>query len=235
MFATRLTSGFVAFALLSPTALIAQPDSQPYVSPEEFYKPVPPLNPDLHFTYDHASTAAEGWLRGQAALTHATGSYWLSLSQALICREQARWLALDNQRRWIEYRRGLRAWREEDLTRSKEAKRVKHQASRRSKYAVYLLSADELDRATGRIVWPEMLQGREYTGLRERLDALFQARVGCQAAQCTEMEIDRCVERLIRELRRHVGETDRNEYLTAQAFLRGLKYESKVRPQIKLM
>jgi hypothetical protein len=87
MFATKLSYGWVMLVLVSQATALGQLNPSDYGPPAVEYRPVPPLPPDLNFTYHHASTAAEGWLRGQAALLHATGNYWLSLSQALICRE----------------------------------------------------------------------------------------------------------------------------------------------------
>jgi hypothetical protein len=122
----------------------------------------------------------------------------------------------------------LRAWHALDRQRRVDEKRVENSARRSRKYGVYLLGPDELDRATGRNAWPELLHAVEYNGRRQRLDALFQARAGSNATKGDEVEIDRSVERLIRELRRHSRDVDRNEYLATQDFLRGLKYESEL-------
>ena len=147
MFATRLSHGFVVLILLSSTTALAQHSHDGYGVPsEEFYKPVPPLPPDLHFTYHHASTAAEGWLRGRAALLHAQGNYMLAASQAMICHEQARSLALDNRQRWLEHRFWLKAWHEADLQRRIEARRAQLAARRLSTFGVFMLRPDEINR-----------------------------------------------------------------------------------------
>ena len=228
MFATKLSYGFVVLILLSSTTALAQHSHDGYGVPsEEFYKPVSPLPPDLHFTYHHASTAAEGWLRGRAALLHAQGNYMLAASQAMICHEQARWLALDNRQRWLEHRFWLKAWHEADLQRRIEARRAQLAARRLSTFGVFMLRPDEINRATGQIAWPMILMSPVFHGPREQLNTLFVLRTQ-YPAPAAEAEIDRSVQHLIRGLQRHVAHVDRGEYLAAQDFLRGLLYENEL-------
>src|SRR5262245_43256036 len=68
--------------------------------------------PEFGFAYHHASTAAEGGLRGRAELIHALGSYSVAASQSLLCREEARRLAIDNHDRWVARQISLRKLRE---------------------------------------------------------------------------------------------------------------------------
>jgi hypothetical protein len=68
--------------------------------------------------------------------------------------------------------------------------------------------------------------------MRGQVEALFQERVSLSATQGLDAEIVRHVERLIRELGREIGRVDRHEYLAAQDFLRGLKHECELGPQI---
>lgn len=232
MFATKLHYGFLLLTLLSPASTLAQLCNYDE-PPGGYHQPVSPLPPDFCFTYHHASTAAEGWLRGRAAVIHATGNYWLSVSQALICREQARWLALANRERWIEHCIQLRAFQEAERQRRIEQRRIANQARWLSKYKVYLLTPSQFDRATGEINWPAALQAAEYRGARERLAELFRQRAGYFDSPIGgDVELRQCVESLSRSLRRNIGTVDRTDYLTAQKFLCGLKYENVFAAQV---
>ena len=64
--------------------------------PGPFHQPVPPYPVEMGFSQDHSSTAAEGYLRGKAALIQSLGNFQLSESQAQILRQQARWLDREN-------------------------------------------------------------------------------------------------------------------------------------------
>ena len=199
------------------TAAIAQTD---------FFQPVPPLPPELAFTYHHASTALEGAFRGQAQLVHATGNFWLSIAQAMICREQARALALSNQRRWIEHRNTLRQWHELDRQRRIAIQRKANESRRPARIAVFRLEDDQLNRLTGAITWPNVLQVAAYNNERERLSELFRERAeyGDRSAASFQ-QIGRYARTLAEKLLRNRSGMSRNEYFAAQKFLCGLKYE----------
>jgi hypothetical protein len=140
------------------------------------YRPVPPLPPDLAFTNHHASTSLEGAIRGQAQLIRASGNFWLSLSQAMICHEQARAFVLDNKERWLEHSIALRKWYEFDHQRRNSIQRQANDARRTDRNAIHRLTNDHLDRFTGAIAWPTILEAAVYNDLRERLNELFRAR-----------------------------------------------------------
>jgi hypothetical protein len=192
----------------------------------DFYQPVPPLPPELAFMYHHASTALEGALRGQAQLIHARGGYWLSIAQAMICREQARTLALGNQRRWIEYRITRRQWRELDRQLRIEVQRKVNESRRPARTAVLRLEDGELDRFTGAIAWPIVLQAAAYNNERRRLDELFRERAeyGDFSAEASQ-KITRYTRTFSEKLLRNRFGMSRNDYLAAQKFLCGLTYE----------
>jgi hypothetical protein len=232
MFRKELSLGCLLLVLAVQTSARAQPDNygEP---PGDHYQPVPPLPPDLGFTYHHASTAAEGWLRGRAAYIHAMGNYWLSVSQALICREEARWMALTNRQRWIDHCIALRRFYELDRQHRIAERRLANEARWLSVYKVYLLTPDQFNRVTGELVWPEALRAAEYISLRQRLDGLFRQRAGYISLPIgSELELQQCVESLARALRRKVSAAERTEYASAQKFLCGLKYEGKFRTRL---
>jgi hypothetical protein len=226
MFATKLLYASLLVAIVSATSAWAQPVEYYAEPPGGYYQPVPPLPPDYGFAYHHASTAAEGWLRGQAACIYAAGSYWLSVNQALICQEQARMLALANQQRWIDHCIAMRAQYEAERLHRIEERRMANEAHWLSRYQAYLLTPAELNRFTGELNWPEALRAPEYFGLRTRLDELFRQRAGYTDSPVgCEVELQQCVDSLTKSLKRNVGTMPGPEFLAAHKFLCGLKYE----------
>jgi hypothetical protein len=199
------------------------------VATNPFFYPVPPLPPELGFAYHHASTAFEGALRGQAQRLHAAGNYWLAVSQALVCREQARALALANRQRWVDYRTGMRTRHESERERRIAEQRRVNEARRPLKYSVYRLTADQLDQTTGAIAWPTVLRNASYDNPRGRLDELFRDRAGYSKLPIeTSAEIARCAQTFRVMLQRDLKSIRRDEYLSAQKFLCGLKYEPEL-------
>lgn len=195
----------------------------------DFYQPVPPLPPELAFTYHHASTALEGALRGESQRIHAAGNYLISQAQAMICREQARALALGNQRRWIEYRVSMRNSYELKRQQSKAALRQINNAKRATRTAVFHLESDQLDLLTGAIEWPVVLQAAEYDDSRVRLQQLFHERAedAITSAECSR-QIARYTRTLSERLLRNRFAVSRGDYFAAQKFLCGLKYEAEL-------
>ena len=229
MFCTKLSLGCLLMVLVFSTAVQAQPANYDE-PPGGHYRPVPPLPPDLGFTYHHASTAAEGWWRGRAAYIHAAGNYLLSESQALICREEARWIALANHERWISYRIAMHRWYELDRQRRIEELRRANEARWLGVYKVYLLTPSQFNRITGEIKWPEALRTAEYSNSRQRLNELFRQRAGyIDSPIGSETELQQCVEGLARTLRSNIRTYERTDYMNAHKFLCGLKYEGTFR------
>jgi hypothetical protein len=227
MVTKSIQHAFILLVLLGQSFAEAQSDR--YEGPSGgFYPPVAPWPPEMFFRYHHASTALEGALRGMAALRHADGSYLMSASQAAILNEQARWLALDNRQRWIEFRIGLRHWREFDRQARVAKKRKANESRRQTRYAVYQLGSDQFDRISGQIYWPRMLRAAEYRLPRQRLNSLFRASAA-DVISATERrdETDRTIEDLRRALRSARLRFGRKEYDASNCFLNGLDYENE--------
>lgn len=218
--------------LFVPTLALAQSDFDGYDAPPgPCHQPVPLLPSDFGFSQHHSSTVAEGYLRGSAGWLHARGNCLVNRQQAALLAEQARWLDLSNDWRRI----ALHDWKLAHRASRLEAKRLKNLAARPEKYRVaYELSSDQLDRVRGKIAWPEALRAARYENLRHRLDELFREQAGYDGAPPTSdsSEIERESQRLIREFDRNRAEVSPKEYLAAQKFLRGLKYEPLFRSQV---
>jgi hypothetical protein len=234
MFVKKYQIGCIVILVVSQaSSAVAQRSGNNDHSPSTHLTPVLQRPPEIGLTYDHASTALEGMERGQVALLHATGDYWLNVNQALICREQARSLALANKQQWVDYRIGMRTWREGERQRRIAEQRSLNDSRLAAKLAVYRLEDDQLDRTTGAIAWPDLLRAAEYDDLRQRLEELFRARVGYgETTGVNSNEIARCTRILADDLRRNRANIDSAKYLKAQKFLCGLKYEAQMQPNV---
>src|SRR4051812_22929545 len=134
----------------------------------------------------HASTAAEGFLRGRAAVIDALGNFEVNDAQAGILREQGRALVRENnlkqtealliqKKMWEDAR--VQARRDHDA-RVAEGKQVLAERRATVYRDAYLLSAEELNIKTGQIAWPESLQNSGFEASRARLEELFRQHVG---------------------------------------------------------
>ena len=185
------------------------------------------------YGYYHASTAAEGFLRGHAAVIDALGNFEVNDAHAGILLEQGRALNRENNLRqtealqlqkkmWDDAR--IRA-RKEREARSAEGQQLL--AERRSTIYrdAYQLSAGELDVKTGEISWPDALRDGRFEANRGRLEELFRQHVGYGMPRANvAREIARSVDQWSSVLRSEVSSMSREDYLAAQKFLLGLKY-----------
>lgn len=223
----------VTFARLLVASVCAAQSSESYHTPPgPFHQPVSPLPVELGFTQHHASTAAEGFQRGQASVIQALGNFELSESQAEILRQQARWAELENnlkqtqtlhakQKLWAEAR--TQALKSRSVRRSEGLKLIAERRATEYRQA-YQLSASELDIATGAICWPAALQAEKYQLERGRIEQLFRQHLSYEEPQSvTANEIVRSIDRLSRTLRSDFSSLPRDDYMASQKFLAGLK------------
>jgi hypothetical protein len=188
---------------------------------------------DYGYGYGHASTAAEGYLRGKAAVIDAIGNFKVNSSQADILSEQARTINLDNNLKQTETVQAQRKLiddarfqvRKDFEVRAAEGRRLL--AAKRATIFrnVYELSSSDLDLKTGAINWPSVLRGSKFDDSRNRLEGLFHEHVSYGGANPeTAREIARTIDRLAGALRKDIGTLSREDYMAAQKFLLGLKY-----------
>jgi len=181
--------------------------------------------------YGHrgASTPAESYASGAAALIRAQGSYNLLTSQATVNATEARRYALENsvrateayfKRRELnqEYRARMRGPRAtpEDLKRYAEAGKPPR------------LSPSEMDQVNGEITWPRILRTDRYAGYRFRLEALFAKRAGPdELSAASYFQIDRTTKAMLGELKNQVAVVPQMEYIAAKRFIQSLAYEAR--------
>ena len=225
----RLGIGLAAIVTLTTTVALGDPGVATKKARKEFYRPVP-AKPLDRSHWGRSSTPIEGLLRGLALGIQATGNFLYNTSQAAILQQHARSLAFDNRNRLSEFYDNLKARRE-------ARKAVKRQANEKKNPQVfrkaYELSSDELNRETGQIVWPDTLLSDEYAGHRSRIEQLYRDWSGYgETIADPSRDIQHHTESLIAKLRTHRSEVlkskiELNNYLVAQNFLRGLKYEAR--------
>ena len=223
----------LAAAAISSTVLAQSPDDYRNTPPGPFHQPVAPLPVEFGFSQDHASTAAEGFLRGKAGVIQALGNFQLSKSQADILRQQARWLDRENDLRQTEALVAQKKLWSDARTQSQKSRtsrladgRVVLAERKTTVYRqAYQLSANELDATTGTISWPTGLDRANFDACRAELGDLFQQHFSYGEPQAATAErIAHAIDHVSRSLRADRGELPRDEYLAAQKFLMGLKY-----------
>lgn len=187
------------------------------------------------YGYYHSSTAAEGYLRGSAAVIDARGNYEVNNARAGILNQKVRSMSRDNdlkqtealyaqQKMWSDNRIEARNDRE---LQSQQGQHLLAMHRATTYRAAYELSDRELNVKTGEIKWPDALQGAKFSANRDRMEELFRQHVGYGAPQGkTAQEIARTVDKWSQSLRNEVATMPREEYLVAQKFLTGLKYSA---------
>lgn len=186
----------------------------------------------VHSSY-HASTVAEGFLRGRAAVIDAVGNFEVNDAQAGILLQQERALNRDNnlkqtealhlqKKMWEDARVQARRDREARLAEGRQLLAERRSTVYRD---AYQLSTSELNFKTGEITWPEALRDGRFEANRLRLEELFRQHVGYGVPRANvAREIARNVDQWSRVLRNEVSSMSREDYLAAQKFLLGLKY-----------
>lgn len=175
----------------------------------------------------HASTAAEGYMRGVAAMTRAQGEYNLMTSQANVFNEQARSMSLDNHKKGVETYFTARKINQESRAAERGPRPTKEDLVRLAKTAApERLGADQFHPATGRISWPDALQGEEYAAYRAQVEQVFAYRAANGGIGAQERAFLAEATSAMRSLlRNQIQELAPMQYTSARRFLDGLTYE----------
>jgi hypothetical protein len=125
--------------------------------------------------YNNASTAAEGYQRGAAAVISASGEASLNASQARINNQDAYSMAIDNSTKSINA-----FWEQKDIYDARVRQKLDVQDAKRSaymaKHGLGYLTPEEFDRTTGTITWPKILEQKSFDPYRIAFDKLFKQR-----------------------------------------------------------
>ena len=179
--------------------------------------------------YHHASTAAEGALRGVASVARSAGEYNLQSSQAAINMTEAQKNQIENRDQWTntyfqmrETNRQARAAERgerptmEDMVRYAQAGKPKR------------LSPSEVDSVSGKIAWPVVLQGDQFASYRDDLEGLFAKRADHGALGLDDhMNVNKTTKAMLEELKGQVREVPQMDYIAAKRFVESLAYEGR--------
>lgn len=153
-------------------------------------------------------------------------------AQANLANQQARSVAIDNQKKWAQNYFKMKEERQE----YDAAQREKHKTSPETLAAVAKsnlpreLGPDALDPVTGHITWPAELQKSEYAAHRTELDKLFAQRVETSQAAGTADKIHAVAAKLTEQLRGNIEGVSAKEYMSSRKFLDSLDYAAQSHP-----
>ena len=213
-----------------PTAASGQagafPNVQPnYSNPTIYHIPhrVYPNRSTVH----HAATAAESFARGQAELTRARGQYNRMTAEARVLVADAQQHEIENRQHRINGYYSMRERNRQEQAAKRGPRSTSEQLGRiaaASKPAN--LSPAELDRATGEIAWPSILQTREYDMFRADVEELAARWVKTQSLGADELEqTQRVTKEMLAQLKTQVREIPSYRYTATRRFVESLGYQ----------
>lgn len=180
--------------------------------------------------YDHASTAAEGYLRGAADLGRAEGQWMLNYSQACVNMGEANRRGIDNHaasvRNWFQLReenRLRRAAEHRPLNVSPGQQPVAKKSVPARPAAIQLTRSGQVD-------WPSALRGAAFAADRTRVDAVLARWASGRRPTLADREALHDVHcSMLTELKSQIRELSAPDYLTAVRCAKALtKLESSV-------
>jgi hypothetical protein len=178
---------------------------------------------------NHASTSEQGVLSGLGDLYRGVGEYEVASSFAAYNWQLARSAALQNNvaeraARAQIYKHSALAQQFKHIENMKKNQRV---AEFNTKLARPTLAASQLDRTTGRVVWPAILYEARFE--KARLDAEEGLRQKFDRRQVSTSSSDQSLSISINELQSQLdkdkGEMRPSDYYVARAFLGRMKNE----------
>jgi len=178
--------------------------------------------------YNHASTAEEGFLRGQAAAVQAVGQAQYLQSLAAVNYAEATRVQIENRRLYVKTslanREEVQSFRER-YTRRPITKEQWQEFSKRA--LPDRLSSDLY--SNGKIVWPHILRMDEYAPLRKRIDVLVANRTTDNSGDGSPMqrELASLVDSMKIVLRENIDTLSSSQYGNSKWFLICLDYEMK--------
>jgi hypothetical protein len=179
----------------------------------------------------HASTAAEGFLNGQARVIQAVGqsNYLNSVAAVNLQEAQSKWI--DNRKKYVTTYYENKVYSQE--MRDRYAKRPPTKEVWDKITANSLpdpLTTQQYDRAAGRITWPHILRTNEYDAFRNRIDELMAQRTADNDGDGSpfQREIASLVDAMKMLLKTNINTVTDSQYADAKSFLRSLDYEVKV-------
>jgi hypothetical protein len=176
-----------------------------------------------------ASTAAEGYAQGMAAVIYSAGAAnWMN-SAAAINVEAARSAYLDNQIKFTETYYAKKRIHQSYVDSTRNLGQSSQRLAMLAKAAPAVpLSDTELDPVSGQIAWPSALRGDKYEPLRTKLDELFaeRAEAGGNISLKQASAIADSSGELAAELKKNLKQYPSGEYMQAKRFVDRLSREA---------
>lgn len=178
----------------------------------------------------HASTAAEGYMRGVASVITAQGQYNLLSAQAAAIGEEARRANIHNHRLAVETGFAIRKINRESRAAERGPRASAEELARLAKAgAPARLTAEQLDMATGRIAWPAALLGDEFAAYRAEIEGLFYQRASSGRLQADQQQrVDLAAGAMLALLRDQITDLPAMQYTKARRFIESLDYEAQL-------
>jgi hypothetical protein len=188
------------------------------------------------YGYHHSSTAGGDYLRGGAQFMDATGKAIKNYSEALVNREVARDLWIDNNlKAAATYWKGRRMWEEErnyergqPLSHDQLVQIARDAAPER-------LTPRDLNPTTNDINWPSALRRPEFETLRALVQEKFDGRTVSNTGLGSETEaaVTQLSKAMEAELQAQIRTMPSNQYMAAKKFLTSLPYETRFMPAVE--
>lgn len=177
----------------------------------------------------HASTAAEGYLRGSASVITAVGQKNYLDSVAAVNYQEALRRSIENSglrvKTYFENKEINRAYREKyrELPPTKDQWARIIEASLPDK-----LTDEQVDPTTGKLIWPHILRTNEYAAFRNRIDQLWNSRTPDNSGDGSpfQIELNELVDGMKLLLKSNVKTLSSTQYTGARFFLLSVEYEA---------
>lgn len=179
---------------------------------------------------NHSSTAAEGALRGEAAVIGAAGQTVYMDSLASINYQEAYKRAIENsvavtkayyERRELhnEY---MKKYGPKPFIGEARKKAIEHYQPKR-------LSAQEFNSQTGQLTWPHILRQEQFAPIKNQLDEVFATRNSENSGDgsLTHRQIYQLCNSLSGLLKENISRVTTDQYIDAQEFIRSVELEGR--------
>jgi hypothetical protein len=182
--------------------------------------------------WGHASTAAEGAMRGMGDLTRSVGAANLMNSEAAKNMEDARQSYIQNRAYATETYFGMRDMNKQARAAEQGPRPTQEDAARYASARMpQRLSLSELDPLSGAIAWPAQLNDPVYQEPKQQLEQLFAARA--QNGYLTVQEralLEQSTDQLLATLKSNIDVYTPMDYVAAKKFVDGLSFELRSSP-----
>lgn len=187
--------------------------------------------PIVNWSYQrHASTATEGFLRGQASVVQSAGQANYLTSLAAINYQEAVRRNIENRglyvRTYFENKELNRQFRERYSSGPPSKERWARVVAAASPDR---LTMDQYDSATGRLIWPHILRIDEYKAFRDRIDDLMAQRTPESSGNGSEIqrEVATLLDGMSALLKSNIDTVSPSQYGEAKWFLLCVGYEAQ--------